>query len=112
LIRSLLIKHRKSPKDFRFFNKPRREIAKTSLVQGLESTRDTETEDLIRKHADLSARKQFAKLSAAQTKEFRHISNLLKRRLTAPGETLADSHAYEEKDRLVQETLRHLKNGQ
>ena len=84
----------------------------TSPLFGLESTRDPETEELIRKHADLSARKQFAKLSPAQTKELKHIAKVLEKRLTAPGESLADSQTYEEKDRYVAETLRHLKNGQ
>ena len=83
----------------------------TSPLFGLESTRDPETEELIKKHAELSARQHASKLSARQVQELAQISQILTRRLTGPGETFADGQIYEEKDRYVEETLRQLKNG-
>ncbi len=59
----------------------------TSPLFGLDATRDEETEALIRKHAELVARRTWGKLTRAEGQQLARLTEMLDDRLTAPGET-------------------------
>jgi AAA domain, putative AbiEii toxin, Type IV TA system len=80
----------------------------TSPLFGLTGTRDEETEDLIREHADLVARRQWKKLNEKERKELIQLEERLAQRLTAPGETAEERLRQQEMEKYVEETLTKL----
>ncbi len=80
----------------------------TSPLFGLSGTRDEETEDLIRHHADLVARRQWKKLNDKERKELIQLEERLADRLTAPGETAEERSRQQEMERYVDDTLAKL----
>ncbi len=62
----------------------------TSLLFGLDATRDEETEALIRMHADLVAKTNWGKLTKADEQQLSRLTDKLDSRLTAPGETVEE----------------------
>jgi len=80
----------------------------TSPLFGLSGTRDEETEDLIREHADLVARRQWKKLNEKERKELIQLEERLAQRLTAPGETAEERLRQQEMEKYVEETLTKL----
>jgi predicted ATP-binding protein involved in virulence len=83
----------------------------TSPLFGLESTRDPETEETIRAAADLTAKEQEKKLTAAEKKRLKAAREWLRERLSAPGETYDDMLRQEKMAKYVDDTLNRLENG-
>ena len=81
---------------------------RTSPLFGLSGTRDEETLDLIRHHADLVARRQWKKLNEKEREELIQLEERLAERLTAPGETAAERMSQQEMEKYVDETLTRL----
>jgi energy-coupling factor transporter ATP-binding protein EcfA2 len=82
----------------------------TSPLFGLDTTRDEETESLIRAHADLVAKRTWGKLSAAEKKQLARLEESLADRLTAPGESIEEREQQAEMSRYIAETLGQLGN--
>jgi AAA domain, putative AbiEii toxin, Type IV TA system/AAA domain len=80
----------------------------TSPLFGLSGTRDGDTEDLIREHADLVARRQWKKLNERERKELIQVEERLAQRLTAPGETAEERSLQRDMENYVEDTLKKL----
>ena len=81
----------------------------TSPLFGLDATRDVETESLIRKHADLVAKRTWGKLTKADEKQLSRLTDKLDDRLTAPGETVEERELQAETAAFIKTTLKQLK---
>jgi hypothetical protein len=80
----------------------------TSPLFGLSGTRDEETEDLIREHADLVARRQWNKLNESERKVLVQLEERLAQRLTAPGETAEERSLQVDMEKYVKRMLTKL----
>jgi len=78
----------------------------TSPLFGLNATRDEETENLIRDHADLVAKRTWGKLTATERTQLAQLESQLAGRLTAPGETVDERERRVEMANYVDETLK------
>ncbi len=65
----------------------------TSPLFGLTATRDEDTEDLIREHTALVAKRSWGQLAHAERSQLAALETKLAGRLTAPGETVEDASA-------------------
>jgi energy-coupling factor transporter ATP-binding protein EcfA2 len=77
----------------------------TSPLFGLTGTRDEETEDIIRQHADLVAKRSSGQLTPAEKKQLARLEERLADRLTAPGETAEERSIQQDMARYVEQTL-------
>ncbi len=82
----------------------------TSPLFGLDATRDEETESLIRRHADLVARRTWGKLTGAEERELATLADELDDRLTAPGETAEERELQAETSAYLKKTLERIKS--
>jgi hypothetical protein len=80
----------------------------TSPLFGLSGTRDFDTEQLIREHADLVGKRQWAALSDDEQRRLAAIEAKLADRLTGPGETPGDVKRENEMQSFVDRTLQDL----
>jgi predicted ATP-binding protein involved in virulence len=83
----------------------------TSPLFGLESTRDPETEALIREHAALTARERAVNLTPAEKKRLAAVQRQLSATLSAPGETYSEMQRQQDMADYVDQTLDRLKGG-
>jgi hypothetical protein len=84
----------------------------TSPLFGLTGTRDDETENLIRKHADLVAKRSWGQLTPVEKKELASLEVRLADRLTAPGETTEERSMQQEMAQYVKQTLAEVGGSQ
>jgi hypothetical protein len=77
----------------------------TSPLFGLTGTRDEETEAIIRKHADLVAKRSWGQLTQPEKKELARLEEQLADRLTAPGETAKERSIQQDMAHYVEQTL-------
>jgi predicted ATP-binding protein involved in virulence len=82
----------------------------TSPLFGLDSTRDPETESLIREHAALTAKKRAGDLTPADKKRLAVVQKQLSATLSAPGETFEEMQRQQEMDAYIDDALHRLKN--
>jgi hypothetical protein len=83
----------------------------TSPLFGLQSTRDPETEHLIREHAQLTAQERAGTLTPAQRKQFVEVQRQLSATLSAPGETYTEMQRQQDMADYVDLALDRLKGG-
>jgi predicted ATP-binding protein involved in virulence len=83
----------------------------TSPLFGLESTRDPETESLIRESASLTAKERAAKLTQAEKQRLGQLQKQLSTTLSAPGETYAEMQRQQDMADYIDTTLNRLKNS-
>jgi energy-coupling factor transporter ATP-binding protein EcfA2 len=83
----------------------------TSPLFGLESTRDPETESLIREQATLTARERAGSLTPAEKKRLGAVQRQLSATLSAPGETYPEMQRQQDMADYVDQTLNRLKGG-
>jgi energy-coupling factor transporter ATP-binding protein EcfA2 len=83
----------------------------TSPLFGLDSTRDPETESLIREQAALTARERAGNLTPAEKKRLAAVRRQLSATLTAPGETYPEMQRQQEMADYIDQTLNRLKGG-
>jgi predicted ATP-binding protein involved in virulence len=81
----------------------------TSPLFGLDATRDEETESLIRRHADLIAKRTWGKLTKDDEQQLAQLTDKLDDRLTAPGETVEERELQAETAAFIKTTLKELK---
>ncbi|MHB1560684.1 MAG: AAA family ATPase, partial [Isosphaeraceae bacterium] len=81
----------------------------TSPLFGLDATRDEETEALIRKHAELVARRTWRKLTRAEGQQLAQLTEKLDDRLTAPGETAEERELQAETAAFIRTALERRK---
>jgi hypothetical protein len=77
----------------------------TSPLFGLTATRDEETEDLIRGHAALVARRTWGQLTPEEKNQLTVLETKLADRLTAPGESVEERERQAEMDQYIAATL-------
>jgi hypothetical protein len=78
---------------------------------GLEGTRDPETEELMRQHADLVAKREWNRLNSADKKKLAAVEKQLAQRLTAPGETVEERKQQAAMQEFVAQTMAKLEAG-
>jgi hypothetical protein len=83
----------------------------TSPLFGLESTRDPQTESLIREKTALAARERAGNVTAAQKKRLIEVEQQLSALLSAPGETYDEMQRQQDMADYVDRTLNRLKNS-
>ena len=81
----------------------------TSPLFGLDATRDEETESLIRRHADLVAKRTWGKLTKDDEQQLSWLTDKLDNRLTAPGESIEERELQAETAAFIKTTLKELK---
>jgi predicted ATP-binding protein involved in virulence len=82
----------------------------TSPLFGLESTRDPETESLIREQAALTAKERAGTLTTAERSRLATVRQQLSATLSAPGETYDEMRRQQDMADYVDQTLNRLKN--
>jgi predicted ATP-binding protein involved in virulence len=83
----------------------------TSPLFGLESTRDPETESLIRESAALTAKERAGKLTKAERQRLEQLQQRLSATLSAPGETYAEMQRQQDMADYIDNTLNRLENN-
>jgi predicted ATP-binding protein involved in virulence len=83
----------------------------TSPLFGLESTRDPETESLIRENTALTAKERAGKLTPAQSRRLAAVRKQLSDTLSAPGETYDEMQRQRDMDAYIDQSLNRLKNS-
>jgi predicted ATP-binding protein involved in virulence len=83
----------------------------TSPLFGLESTRNPETESLIREQAALTAKERAGRLTPAASKRLAEVRQQLTATLSAPGETYEEMQRHQDMAAYVDRTLNRLKNS-
>ncbi len=83
----------------------------TSDLFGLTETRDEETEQLLRRHGELVAQREWKELSKAEQQELSKLEERLSNRLTAPGETVRERERQVQMAVYVDKTLNALEDG-
>jgi energy-coupling factor transporter ATP-binding protein EcfA2 len=84
----------------------------TSPLFGLESTRDPETESLIREQAALTSKERANHLAPAEKNRLEAVRRQLSATLSAPGETYEEMQRQQDMADYVDQTLNRLKNGE
>jgi hypothetical protein len=83
----------------------------TGPLFGLESTRDPETESLIREHAALTAKERASKLTSAERHRLAAVKQQLSLTLSAPGETYDEMQRQQDMADYIDQTLNRLTGG-
>jgi ABC-type sulfate/molybdate transport systems ATPase subunit len=83
----------------------------TSPLFGLDSTRDPETESLIREQAALTAKERAGSLTPAEKKRLAVVQRQLSATLSAPGETYSEMQRQQGMADYIDLTLNRLKGG-
>lgn len=80
----------------------------TSPLFGLTGTRDEETEQLIREHTDLVAKREWNQMSSEDQARLTHLEEELAERVTAPGESLEERMRQEGMMKYVEHTMQQI----
>jgi predicted ATP-binding protein involved in virulence len=83
----------------------------TSPLFGLESTRDAQTESLIREQAVLTGKERAGHLSQAEKQRLEAVRRHLAATLSAPGETYPEMQRQQEMAEYIDQTLNRLKGN-
>jgi hypothetical protein len=83
----------------------------TSPLFGLTGTRDQGTEQMIREHTDLAAKREWHKLSADEQGKLTKLERELAKRMTFPGESPEEHERLQEMMKYVDRTLKQIGDG-
>ena len=84
----------------------------TSPLFGLDSTRNPETEALIREQAALAAKEREGRLNKAEKQRLAAVQRQLSATLSAPGETFAEMRRQQDVADYIDKTLNRHTDGQ